>query len=158
MAILTDTATATSYSGYLKLDGIVGPADEDKMRINGFEWSVHLPRDASIGMATGTVQVTSVKVRRKIDCASNSLLTSLCNNTQIGSGQLELVEAGSDALMHVYLLAEFDNLRVVDVEWKNDSSEEDVEEILTLQFEHVAMTFERPGEPGPTNFDWTRKR
>lgn len=126
---------------FLKLTGVTGEAQDidHKGEIDVVSWSWGM--QASTSMATGQVTskstLSELKVIKRVDQSSPTLMTFLRNNKLVAQGRLAVRKAGKTPLE--YFTIELENVRVTSVQAESESAE--LVERVTLGFTKVKVSY-----------------
>jgi type VI secretion system secreted protein Hcp len=147
---------------FLKLDGIKGEAQDDKHKeeIDVLAWSWGMSQSGSAhhggGQGAGKVNVHDISVTKYIDKSSSILMLHCANGKHIKKATLTCRKAGENPLE--YLVVDFEDLLVTNVQTGGSGGEDKLTESLQLNFGKFHVKYKEQkadGSAGPeTEAKW----
>jgi type VI secretion system secreted protein Hcp len=126
---------------FLKMQGVTGEASdtEHKGEIDVVSWSWGMQANVSLasGQATARSTISDLRIVKRVDSASPTLMNFLKNNKAIGQAQLIVRKAGKTPLE--YFKIELENVRVTSITAESDKAE--LVEHVSLGFSKVKVSY-----------------
>jgi type VI secretion system secreted protein Hcp len=126
---------------FLKVQGVRGESGDqdhkDEIDVVSWSWGLDAPTAFVSGEPTGTATVSELRVVKRVDLSSPTLMSFLRSRKPIPSAQLTVRKAGSTPLE--YFKIEMDNVRVNALKVESQSLE--LLEEVRLGFQKVRVTY-----------------
>ncbi len=126
---------------FLKMQGVTGEAGdtEHKGEIEVVSWSWGMQANTSLatGQAAARSTINDLRIVKRVDSASPTLMNFLRSNKPIGQAQLTVRKAGKTPLE--YFKIELENVRVTSITAESDKAE--LVEHVSLGFSKVKVSY-----------------
>ncbi len=125
---------------FLKIQGVTGEASDadhkGEIQVVSWSWGMQAPTSMG-GQATGKATLTELKIVKKVDLSSPTLMSYLRNHKAVAQATLVVRKAGKTPLE--YFKIELENVRVTALQAQSD--EEELVEHLNLGFTKFRATY-----------------
>lgn len=126
---------------FLKMQGVTGEASdsEHKGEIEVVSWSWGMQANTSLatGQATARSTINDLRIVKRVDSASPTLMNFLRTNKAVGQAQLVVRKAGTKPLE--YFRIDLENVRVTSITAESENTE--LVEHLSLGFSKVKVSY-----------------
>jgi type VI secretion system secreted protein Hcp len=144
---------------FLKVAGVTGETSDADMKgqidVVSWSWGMETPTDAFTGAAEGHSRVGEVRVVKRVDKSSPTLMTFQGNNKIVDTVTLTVRKAGKTPL--TYFTIDMKMARITSLQVAVEGSE--LVERLALRCRALTVTYTPQGDTGAvgggtTTFDW----
>ena len=133
---------------FLKMNGVTGEANDadhkGEIDVVSWSWGMETPREAITGTARGRAVVSELKIIKRVDASSPTLMSYLRNNKVVSEVALTVRKAGEKPLE--YFRIELQNAKVTSLHTESDGDE--LVERLNLGFSKMKVIYTPQGKTG----------
>jgi len=126
---------------FLKMQGVTGEASDTdhkgEIEVLSWSWGMQAPTSLATGQAAGKATISEVRIVKRVDQSSPTLMNFLRGNKVIAQAQLTVRKAGEKPLE--YFKIELENVRVTSL--KTESEDAELVERITLGFVKVKVSY-----------------
>jgi len=143
------------WDAYLTVDGVTGESlragHEEEIEIISFNFGASNPSSVGVGKGggVGTVNISSFNFMKKTDAASADLFKHCCSGRHFPTARLTLYKAGGDGGAVDYLIYEFEEVYVDDIQWSGSEGSDGIPmESVSFSFGKIVVTYNQQDEGG----------
>ena len=144
---------------FLKVAGVTGETSDADMKgqidIVSWSWGMETPLDDFTGAPAGRAKVGEIRIVKRVDRASTTLMSYQTNNKVVDTATLSVRKTGKTAL--TYVTIDMKQVRVTSLQVTSEGTE--LFERLSLRARALTVTYTPQGDTGAvgggsTTFDW----
>ena len=126
---------------FLKMQGVTGEASDTdhkgEIEVVSWSWGMQAPTSLATGQAAGKATISEVRIVKRVDQSSPTLMNFLRGNKVIAQAQLTVRKAGEKPLE--YFKIELENVRITSLTTESEDAE--LVERLSLGFVKVRVSY-----------------
>jgi type VI secretion system secreted protein Hcp len=135
---------------FLKVQGVTGEASDDdhkgEIDVVSWSWGMESPTETMTGQAKGRVVVSELRIVKRVDASSPTLMGYLRNNKVVSQAALSVRKAGEKPLE--YFRIELQNAKITSL--RAESNGDELLEHLNLGFSKMKVIYTPQGKTGAT--------
>ncbi|MBT8398651.1 MAG: type VI secretion system tube protein Hcp [Gemmatimonadetes bacterium] len=142
------------WDAYLTVEGVTGESEraghEEEIELLSFSFGASNPSSIGTGGGggIGTVDIQSFNFEKHTDAASADMFKHCCAGKHFPSGKVTLYKAGGDGGAVDYLIFEFEEIYVDDIQWSGTAGGGIPTEIVSFSFAKIVVTYNQQDSAG----------
>ena len=135
------------WDAYLTVEGVTGESEraghEGEIELLSFSFGASNPSSIGTGGGggIGTVNIHSFTFEKKTDAASAELFKQCCKGKHFETGKVTLYKAGGEGGPVDYLIFEFTEVYVDDIQWAGSEGGGIPTEVVSFSFGKIVVTY-----------------
>ena len=149
-----------AWDAYMTVDGVSGESQrkghEGEIEVISFSFGGSNPSSVGVGSGggTGTVNLSSFNMMKKTDAASAEMFAHMCSGKHFPTGTVTLYKSGGDAGALAYLVYEFEELYVDNIQWSGSEGGDNIPmESVSMSYGKVVITYTEQKPDGTAGGD-----
>ena len=142
------------WDAYLTVDGVTGESQraghEGEIELLSFSFGASNPSSIGIGAGggVGAVDLQSFNFEKHTDAASAELFKHCCSGKHFPTAKVTLYKAGGDGGALDYLIFDFEEVYVDDIQWSGSEGSGIPSERASFSFGKVVVTYNQQDSAG----------